>query len=109
MTAPAPDGGFHGDRQKYRFLSALALVERAKEKLHREEELSAKMDVRTQFIDGASGAGRPHTAGGSSVLRVPPASPFLPSRGSLSCSLSRAGTTRRRAARRGAGRGSRRR
>lgn len=89
MTAPAPDGGFHGDRQKYRFLSALALVERAKEKLHREEELSAKMDMRTQFIDGASGAGRPHTAGGSSVLRVPPASPFLPSKGSLSCSLSR--------------------
>ena len=70
--ATADGGGFHGARQKHRFVSALALVQRAKDQLHKEKEMSATMDLRTQFIDGAGGAGRPHTAGGSSVLRVGP-------------------------------------
>ena len=49
-------------------MHASKLVEKARQDLKRAKEAGERIEVRTQFIDGASGGVRPCTSGGSSVL-----------------------------------------
>ena len=75
-NAPPPDalhmvtntGTYQGARKMSRLMHASSLVQRARAELVRAKEAGEKIEVRTQFIDGASGGTRPNTSGGSAVL-----------------------------------------